>query len=85
MGKQTPPLRFRPFESPVFLFAEIFPDSENVLVLPKYNETITWNKCKMCIHNVLSADRWIDHYGDVLVESSLGNKARISFIQVSLL
>ena len=36
----------------------------------------------MCIHNVLSAERWIDHYGDVLVESSFGNKARISFIQV---
>ena len=37
---------------------------------------------KMCIHNVLSSERWIDHYGDVLVESSLGMKARISFIQV---
>ncbi|UJR28181.1 hypothetical protein I4U23_009433 [Adineta vaga] len=60
---------------------EIFPDSLNVLFFPKYNETITWNKCKMCIHNVLSSDRWIDHYGDVLVESSLGTKARISFIQ----
>jgi hypothetical protein len=36
----------------------------------------------MCIHNVLSVERWIDHYGDVLVESSLGNKVRISFIQV---
>jgi hypothetical protein len=36
----------------------------------------------MCIHNVLSVERWIDHYGDVLVESSFGNKARISFIQV---
>ena len=36
----------------------------------------------MCIHNVLSPERWIDHYGDVLVESSFGTKARISFIQV---
>jgi hypothetical protein len=61
---------------------EIFPDSTNTLILPKYNEIITWNKCTMCIHNVLSPDRWIDHYGDVLVESSFGNKARISFIQV---
>ncbi|CAF1461107.1 unnamed protein product [Adineta steineri] len=60
---------------------EIFPDSTNTLIFPKYNETITWNKCTMCIHNVLSPERWIDHYGDVLVESSFGNKARISFIQ----
>jgi len=60
---------------------EIFPDSLNILVFPKYNETITWNKCKMCIHNVLSSERWIDHYGDVLVESSTGTKARISFMQ----
>ncbi|CAF0874345.1 unnamed protein product [Adineta ricciae] len=60
---------------------EIFPDSLNTLIFPKYNETITWNKCTMCIHNVLSPERWIDHYGDVLVESSSGNKARISFIQ----
>jgi len=38
----------------------------------------------MCIHNVLSSERWIDHYGDVLVESSIGTKARISFIQVEI-
>lgn len=38
----------------------------------------------MCIHNVLSPDRWIDHYGDIVVESSIGNKVRISFIQVKL-
>jgi len=60
---------------------EIFPDSLNTLVFPKYNEIITWNKCTMCIHNVLSVERWIDHYGDVLVQSSLGHQARISFIQ----
>ncbi len=65
-----------------FFVLEIFPDSLNTLIFPKYNETITWNKCTMCIHNVLSAERWIDHYGDVVVESSFGNKARISFIQV---
>lgn len=63
-------------------FLEIFPDSVNTLIFPKYNETITWNKCTMCIHNVLSTERWIDHYGDVLVQSSFGNKAQISFIQV---
>ncbi|CAF4065059.1 unnamed protein product [Rotaria sordida] len=62
-------------------FREIFPDSLNILIFPKYNETITWNKYTICIHNVLSSERWIDHYGDVLVESSFGNKARISFIQ----
>lgn len=66
----------------ILFIVEIFPDSLNVLVFPKYNETITWNKCKMCIHNVLSPERWIDHYGDVLVESSLGTKGRISFMQV---
>ncbi|CAF3703387.1 unnamed protein product [Rotaria sordida] len=60
---------------------EILPDSLNRLILPKYNEIITWNKCTMCIHNVLSPERWIDHYGDVIVESSFGIKARISFIQ----
>jgi hypothetical protein len=38
----------------------------------------------MCIHSVLSSERWIDHYGDVLVESSLGAKAHISFIQVRI-
>ena len=65
-----------------FFSIEIFPDSLNMLFFPKYNERITWNKCKMCIHNVLSPERWIDHYGDVLVESSIGTKARISFIQV---
>ena len=66
-----------------FNLVEIFPDSLNVIVFPKYHETITWNKCTMCIHNVLSSERWIDHYGDVLVESSLGSKARISFLQVN--
>jgi len=90
-----PPISVCSCESPNFIFTqklqakvkfwgksmEIFPDSLNVIVFPKYRETITWNKCIMCIHNVLSSDRWIDHYGDVLVESSLGSKARISFLQ----
>ncbi|CAF0929211.1 unnamed protein product [Adineta ricciae] len=90
-----PPISVCTCDSPNFIYSqklqvkikfwgksmEIFPDSKNVLFFPKYNETITWNKCKMCIHNVLSSERWIDHYGDVLVESSLGAKARISFIQ----
>ncbi|CAF3326323.1 unnamed protein product [Rotaria socialis] len=90
-----PPISVCTCDSPNFIFSqqlqakikfwgksmEIFPDSLNVLTFKKYNETITWNKCTMCIHNVLSPERWIDHYGDVLVESSLGNKSRISLIQ----
>ncbi|CAF0930504.1 unnamed protein product [Rotaria sp. Silwood1] len=90
-----PPISVCACDSPNFIFSqrlqakikfwgksmEIFPDSLNVLTFKKYNETITWNKCTMCIHNVLSSDRWIDHYGDVLIESSLGTKSRISFLQ----
>lgn len=79
MGKEKDVLRLTCY---LTNFIEIFPDSLNTIFFPKYNETITWNKCTMCIHNVLSADRWIDHYGDVVVESSLGTKSRISFIQV---
>ncbi|CAF0976428.1 unnamed protein product [Rotaria sp. Silwood1] len=90
-----PPITVCTCISPNFLFSqklqatvkfwgksmEILPDSLNTLILSKYNEIITWNKCTMCIHNVLSPERWIDHYGDVIVESSSGSKARISFIQ----
>ncbi|CAF4609861.1 unnamed protein product, partial [Rotaria sp. Silwood2] len=77
-----PPISVCACDSPNFIFSQkIFPDSLNVLTFKKYNETIIWNKCTMCIHNVLSTDRWIDHYGDVLVESSLGIKSRISFLQ----
>ncbi|CAF0898998.1 unnamed protein product [Didymodactylos carnosus] len=58
---------------------EILPDSLNILTSPKYNETIVWNKVTMCIHNLLSNDRW--YSTDLLVENSNGTTARISFMQ----
>uniref|UniRef100_A0A3Q2QVM4 Oxysterol-binding protein n=1 Tax=Fundulus heteroclitus TaxID=8078 RepID=A0A3Q2QVM4_FUNHE len=33
--------------------------------LPKYGDHYQWNKAVTCIHNVLSQQRWLEHYGEV--------------------
>uniref|UniRef100_A0A3B5M2Y4 Oxysterol-binding protein n=1 Tax=Xiphophorus couchianus TaxID=32473 RepID=A0A3B5M2Y4_9TELE len=36
------------------------------VTLPKYGDHYEWNKAVTCIHNVLSQQRWLEHYGEPL-------------------
>ncbi|KAM4535181.1 oxysterol-binding protein-related protein 6-like [Fundulus diaphanus] len=38
--------------------------------LPKYGDHYQWNKAVTCIHNVLSQQRWLEHYGEVVIRNT---------------
>ncbi|XP_041634238.1 oxysterol-binding protein-related protein 7-like isoform X2 [Cheilinus undulatus] len=37
--------------------------------LPNYGDHYEWNKVVTCIHNVLSQQRWLEHYGEVVIRN----------------
>jgi len=47
-------------------------------------EKYTWNKVTSCIHNLLGAERWVDLYGECILECpQTGLTARIQFVKAS--
>ncbi|KAM4716932.1 oxysterol-binding protein-related protein 6-like isoform 2-T2 [Anableps anableps] len=40
------------------------------VTLPKYGDHYEWNKAVTCIHNVLSQQRWLEHYGEVVIRNT---------------
>ncbi|XP_047216065.1 oxysterol-binding protein-related protein 6-like isoform X1 [Girardinichthys multiradiatus] len=38
--------------------------------LPKYGDHYEWNKAVTCINNVLSQQRWLEHYGEVVIRNT---------------
>lgn len=46
---------------------EVQPIGTAHLLLNKHNEEYTWNKATSCIHNILGGQRWVEHYGEVVV------------------
>ena len=48
-------------------------------------ETYIWNKVTSCIHNLLGAERWVDLYGESVLEcKESGLAARIQFVKASV-
>ncbi|KAL6457679.1 hypothetical protein MHYP_G00346420 [Metynnis hypsauchen] len=37
--------------------------------LPRYGDHYEWNKVVTCIHSVFSQQRWLEHYGDVVIRN----------------
>uniref|UniRef100_A0A8C9W9X3 Oxysterol-binding protein n=1 Tax=Scleropages formosus TaxID=113540 RepID=A0A8C9W9X3_SCLFO len=48
---------------------EIIPTGMVNVTLPKFGDHYEWNKVVTCIHNVLSQQRWLEHYGEVLIRN----------------
>uniref|UniRef100_A0A4W6DJ34 Oxysterol-binding protein n=1 Tax=Lates calcarifer TaxID=8187 RepID=A0A4W6DJ34_LATCA len=49
-----------------------------------YTQTdYTWNKVTSCIHNILSGQRWIEHYGEISIRNSSSDicQCKITFIK----
>ena len=44
-----------------------------------------WNKVTSCIHNILSGQRWIEHYGEVLIRNTKDSSChcKITFCKVA--
>ncbi|XP_034567283.1 oxysterol-binding protein-related protein 6-like [Notolabrus celidotus] len=59
--------------------------SGNVNVsLPNYGDHYEWNKVVTCIHNVLSQQRWLEHYGEVIIKNTKSDlcTCKITFVKV---
>ncbi|XP_074835014.1 oxysterol-binding protein-related protein 7 isoform X2 [Carettochelys insculpta] len=48
---------------------EIIPVGTVNVQLPRCGDHFEWNKVTSCIHNILSSQRWIEHYGEVLIRN----------------
>ncbi|XP_042360616.1 oxysterol-binding protein-related protein 7-like isoform X2 [Plectropomus leopardus] len=53
------------------------------VMLPKYGDHYEWNKAVTCIHNVLSQDRWLEHYGEVVIKNTKNDACtcKITFVK----
>uniref|UniRef100_A0A8D0HJT8 Oxysterol-binding protein n=1 Tax=Sphenodon punctatus TaxID=8508 RepID=A0A8D0HJT8_SPHPU len=49
---------------------EIVPVGTVNVRLPRFGDHYEWNKVTTCIHNILSGQRWIEHYGEVLIRNT---------------
>ncbi|XP_067282339.1 oxysterol-binding protein-related protein 7-like isoform X3 [Pseudorasbora parva] len=53
------------------------------VTLPNYGDHYEWNKVVTCIHNVFSQDRWLEHYGDVVIRNLNNDECtcKITFVK----
>ncbi|CAJ1075635.1 oxysterol-binding protein-related protein 7-like isoform X2 [Xyrichtys novacula] len=51
--------------------------------LPNYGDHYEWNKAVTCIHNVLSQQRWLEHYGEVVIKNTKSDvcTCKITFVK----
>ncbi|XP_008110873.1 oxysterol-binding protein-related protein 3 isoform X1 [Anolis carolinensis] len=48
---------------------EIVPVGTTHVTLPAFKDHYEWNKVTSCIHNILSGQRWIEHYGEIIIKN----------------
>ncbi|XP_030003865.1 oxysterol-binding protein-related protein 3-like isoform X2 [Sphaeramia orbicularis] len=62
---------------------EIVPMGTTHLTLPAFGDHYEWNKVTSCIHNILSGQRWIEHYGEMAIKnlSSDGCQCKVTFVK----
>lgn len=52
----------------------------------RFGDHFEWNKVTSCIHNILSGQRWIEHYGEVLIRNTQDSSChcKITFCKVGV-
>uniref|UniRef100_A0A3Q2E2K6 Oxysterol-binding protein n=1 Tax=Cyprinodon variegatus TaxID=28743 RepID=A0A3Q2E2K6_CYPVA len=62
---------------------EIVPVGTTHVTLPRFGDHYEWNKVTSCIHNILSGQRWIEHYGEISIRNSASDvcQCKITFIK----
>ncbi|KAM6897474.1 LOW QUALITY PROTEIN: oxysterol-binding protein-related protein 7 [Xenentodon cancila] len=62
---------------------EILPTGLVNVTLPRYGDHYEWNKVVTCIHNVLSQQRYLEHYGEVTIQNLKNNicTCKITFVK----
>ncbi|XP_032375574.1 oxysterol-binding protein-related protein 3 isoform X3 [Etheostoma spectabile] len=62
---------------------EIIPVGTTHVTLPGFGDHYEWNKVTSCIHNILSGQRWIEHYGEISIRNSSSDmcQCKITFVK----
>ncbi|XP_029359530.1 oxysterol-binding protein-related protein 3 [Echeneis naucrates] len=62
---------------------EIIPVGTTHVTLPEFGDHYEWNKVTSCIHNILSGQRWIEHYGEICIRNSNNDicQCKITFVK----
>ncbi|XP_054637886.1 oxysterol-binding protein-related protein 3 isoform X1 [Dunckerocampus dactyliophorus] len=62
---------------------EIVPVGSTHVTLPGFGDHYEWNKVTSCIHNILSGQRWIEHYGEISIRNSNSDacQCKITFVK----
>uniref|UniRef100_A0A8C9YEF6 Oxysterol-binding protein n=1 Tax=Sander lucioperca TaxID=283035 RepID=A0A8C9YEF6_SANLU len=62
---------------------EIVPMGTTHVTLPAFGDHYEWNKVTSCIHNILSGQRWIEHYGEMSIKNinSDACQCKITFVK----
>ncbi|XP_061761943.1 oxysterol-binding protein-related protein 6-like isoform X3 [Nerophis ophidion] len=62
---------------------EIMSSGNVNVTLPRYGDHYEWNKAVTCIHNVLSQQRWLEHYGEVVIKNNSSDvcTCKITFVK----
>lgn len=49
-----------------------------------FGDHYEWNKVTSCIHNILSGQRWIEHYGEMAIKNlnSDACQCKVTFVKV---
>lgn len=49
-----------------------------------FGDHFEWNKVTSCIHNILSGQRWIEHYGEIDIKNLNDDSChcKVNFIKV---
>uniref|UniRef100_A0A3B3ZNF9 Oxysterol-binding protein n=1 Tax=Periophthalmus magnuspinnatus TaxID=409849 RepID=A0A3B3ZNF9_9GOBI len=63
---------------------EIVPMGTTHVTLPEFGDHYEWNKVTSCIHNILSGQRWIEHYGEMTIRNNNSNECqcKVTFVKV---
>uniref|UniRef100_A0A8C2QR62 Oxysterol-binding protein n=1 Tax=Capra hircus TaxID=9925 RepID=A0A8C2QR62_CAPHI len=64
---------------------EIVPIGTTHVILPVFGDHFEWNKVTSCIHNILSGQRWIEHYGEIVIKNLNDDSChcKVNFIKVT--
>ncbi|KAL0961982.1 hypothetical protein UPYG_G00334180 [Umbra pygmaea] len=62
---------------------EIVPMGTTHVTLPAFGDHYEWNKVTSCIHNILSGQRWIEHYGEISIKNNNSDvcQCKVTFIK----
>ncbi|KAM3614144.1 uncharacterized protein V6R79_010832 [Siganus canaliculatus] len=62
---------------------EIVPVGTTHVTLPGCGDHYEWNKVTSCVHNILSGQRWIEHYGEISIRNTSNDicQCKITFIK----